>query len=141
MTAVARTSGFVPGDAILHPLSLAAIGLLVLNDHVLKHTWPGFVTGKLSDFAGLAFFPLFLQAVWEVATRSPSRSRRVAVVAIIATGIAFALVKTWAPANEAYRWCWGAAQWVVRSVASGRTTSTSRSTPVSSSKQNVDSIP
>ncbi|MCC6617494.1 MAG: hypothetical protein IT341_00485 [Chloroflexi bacterium] len=46
----------VPADGLLHPVVLGAIGLLLLNDHVLKTTTPGFVTGKLSDFAGLAFF-------------------------------------------------------------------------------------
>ena len=34
-----------------------------MNDHVLKHACPGVVTGKLSDFAGLFFFPLFLADV------------------------------------------------------------------------------
>jgi hypothetical protein len=31
------------------PLTLAAIGLLLLNDHVLKPTIPSWLTGKLSD--------------------------------------------------------------------------------------------
>lgn len=30
-----------------------AVATLVLNDHLLKQTWPGWFTGKLSDFAGL----------------------------------------------------------------------------------------
>lgn len=30
------------------------VGLLLLNDHVLKSAWPGWVTGKLSDAAGVA---------------------------------------------------------------------------------------
>jgi len=33
------------------PVVLGAIALLLLNDHVLKRAWPGFVTGKLSDIA------------------------------------------------------------------------------------------
>jgi hypothetical protein len=44
-------------DALSHPLSVGATGLLILNDHVLKSAMPGLVTGKLSDFAGLFFFP------------------------------------------------------------------------------------
>lgn len=35
------------------PWFLGAVALLALNDHVLKYVWPGFITGKLSDFAGL----------------------------------------------------------------------------------------
>ena len=37
---------------LLHPLFLAALAVLWLNDHVLKERWPGLVTGKLSDVAG-----------------------------------------------------------------------------------------
>jgi hypothetical protein len=38
-----------------------ALALLLLNDWLLKQAYPGFVTGKLSDFAGLAVvaLPLF----------------------------------------------------------------------------------
>ena len=46
--------------ALGHPLSVAALVLLALNDHVLKQAWPGFVTGKLSDVAGLVVAPLVL---------------------------------------------------------------------------------
>jgi hypothetical protein len=42
---------------LTHRLSLAAIGLLVLNDQLLKALYPSWLTGKLSDFAGLYFFP------------------------------------------------------------------------------------
>jgi hypothetical protein len=41
-------------------LPLFAVAVLIVNDHVLKHRFPGLVTGKLSDFAGLFFFPLLL---------------------------------------------------------------------------------
>jgi hypothetical protein len=30
----------VPADALLHPVALAAIGVLLLNDHVLKDVAP-----------------------------------------------------------------------------------------------------
>ena len=43
-----------PGGCLVHPAMLGALGVLVLNDHVLKHACPGFVTGKLSDFAGIS---------------------------------------------------------------------------------------
>ena len=56
----------VPADALLHPVAALAVVTLVLNDHVGKAMWPGTVTGKLSDIAGLVFFPLVLVGLWEV---------------------------------------------------------------------------
>jgi len=32
---------------------------MLLNDHVLKHAYPGFITGKLSDVTGIFIFYLF----------------------------------------------------------------------------------
>ena len=93
---------------------------LILNDQVLKSAWPGFVTGKLSDFAGLIVAPLALQAAWEVGQwiagrwRGPSKS--VLAVAIIAVGLGFAAVQVWEPASNAYDWALGAAQWPFRAV-------------------------
>lgn len=48
---------------LTHPLSLLAMVLLTLNDHVWKWAHPSWLTGKLSDIAGLLFFP-FLLAVF-----------------------------------------------------------------------------
>ncbi len=45
---------------LISPLYLSALGLLLLNDFLLKRTCPGFVTGKLSDFAGLFSLGVFL---------------------------------------------------------------------------------
>ena len=55
----------VPGDLLLHPVALLATALVILNDRVLKPEMPGVVSGKLSDFAGLVYFPLFVVAVLE----------------------------------------------------------------------------
>lgn len=38
---------------IIHPLTVASLVVLVVNDHLLKQRWPGVVTGKLSDVAGV----------------------------------------------------------------------------------------
>ena len=106
----------VPADGLLHPVALAAMGLLVLNDHLLKGLWPGFVTGKLSDVAGLAFFPLVLLGLWEVglwlAGRWHGPSRRPLAVAVVVTGIAFALVKTTPASATAFGWAISFGQWV-----------------------------
>ena len=102
-----RPSTCVPGDGLLHPIPLVALAVLVLNDHWWKHAAPGAVTGKLSDVAGMAFFPLLLQGLWEIARawarRAWGPSRRALCVAMIATGAVFGLAKTWAPANALVR--------------------------------------
>jgi hypothetical protein len=47
-------SGFWRASRILlAPAFLIALSALLLNDLLLKHAYPGWVTGKLSDFAGL----------------------------------------------------------------------------------------
>lgn len=33
---------------------------MALNDHWLKYAYPGFLTGKISDFCGVFYFPIFL---------------------------------------------------------------------------------
>ncbi len=112
----------------MHPVALAALGLVILNDRVLKVHHPSAVTGKLSDFAGLVYFPLFVVAAaegirwllrrrpWELGPRS------VASVAV-ATGIAMVLIKTWGPAAEFYRSYLGVVLWpayVIGDVVQGR---------------------
>lgn len=94
--------------ALLHPIILGAIALLVINDHWLKGAAPGVVTGKLSDIAGMIFFPVFLAAGLELAR---VRSHRLVVYCAIATGLVFAATKTIPVAAEAYRYGLGALQW------------------------------
>ena len=52
----------LPVHEMLSVPPLIAVAVLVLNDHVLKQACPGVWTGKLSDVAGLFYFPLFLTA-------------------------------------------------------------------------------
>lgn len=63
---------------------LIALFVLLLNDFFLKYFFPGWITGKLSDFSGLIVFSLF----W--ATLFPSLSKTVFVL----TGIGFILWKS-----------------------------------------------
>ncbi|MFC6408183.1 hypothetical protein [Planobispora longispora] len=75
-----------PGSALAwlaHPATVTATFLLLINDHLLKGLWPGPVTGKLSDFAGLMVAPPLLAL-----TRLPVPA------AILATGVGFTVVKT-----------------------------------------------
>jgi hypothetical protein len=109
----------------LHPVALLALVTLIVNDQLLKAFWPGVVTGKLSDVAGLVVAPLVLVGLWEIGQwvtgrwRGPSRS--VLVVAIVAVGLVFAAIQMWEPASEAYGWALGAGQWPFRAVAAALT--------------------
>lgn len=47
----------------IHPIPLAAVLMMSLNDHWLKHQFPGIVTGKLSDFCGVFYLPIFILAL------------------------------------------------------------------------------
>lgn len=91
---VRRESGIDPvGRALrslLHPLVVVAIAVLLLNDHYLKAEYPGWLTGKLSDFSGLVFFPLLLGVVVALVTRS----RHSQAVASIVTLAWFTAIKT-----------------------------------------------
>jgi len=51
-------------DLLRSPLLLLAVALLLLNDLVLKAVLHNWLTGKLSDFAGLAAFTIFFCAIW-----------------------------------------------------------------------------
>lgn len=93
--------------SLLRPGPLIAIAVLLLNDHYLKAEWGHPVTGKLSDVAGLLFFPLLLVALVEVGQaacrcyRGPSH--RLLLGAVVATGVVFALVQVFDPMTEVYR--------------------------------------
>lgn len=63
---------------------LIAIALLVINDLVLKAVFPGIVTGKLSDFAGLFAFAAFFSAL----------APRYSTVVCIASGVLFVFWKS-----------------------------------------------
>jgi len=115
--AIVPRDGAAPADALLHPVTLLALGLLVLNDHVLKVNYPGAITGKVSDLAGLAFFPILLVSGWEIILAVTGRWRgpgtRALGIAIGGTAVAFALVKTVPVAAAAFAWSLGVAQWVL----------------------------
>jgi hypothetical protein len=53
---------------LLNPITLVFLFTLALNDHYLKWKFPGFLTGKLSDFTGVFLFPVFLCASYHLFT-------------------------------------------------------------------------
>jgi hypothetical protein len=102
------------GDGVLHPLALLSLAVWLLNDHVWKAAaagtrW-GMVTGKLSDVAGLVFYPTLMVALVELVCRRVINWKWV-VSACTATMLVFALIKLWPPAGEAYRWAFGGLRW------------------------------
>lgn len=76
-----------------HPITLLCIGLLLVNDHVLKVVVPSWLTGKLSDFAGLFFFPFLLAIGLSLILRRASL-QTIGAFAFGITAIWFALIKT-----------------------------------------------
>jgi len=96
-------AGVLPIGEALHPVTLTAMVVLVVNDWVLKpRLGPSLVTGKLSDVAGLAAAPVVLTAliglVLLVARKlgagvDPWLTHRRLVLAIAATGTVFTAIK------------------------------------------------
>jgi len=89
-----------------HPASWAAVGLLLANDHVLKVVAPSWLTGKLSDFAGLFFFPFLLAATLAGLAALAPRHRRpnerhIGATAWLLTAGWFAAMKTFGPVADA----------------------------------------
>jgi len=93
----------LPLGEALHPITLTAAAVLVVNDWAWKpRLGPGLVTGKLSDLAGLVFAPVVLSAAIGLALHAaaglgarvdPSLSRRRLAGCTLATGAVFAAVK------------------------------------------------
>ncbi len=76
-----------------HPATVLALTVLVVNDHVLKPAFPGPVTGKLSDVAGLVLAPPLVAVLLTlVAPRLPARAA--VVVGLVSVGAGFAVVKS-----------------------------------------------
>ncbi len=113
-----------PGMALLHPFAVLSLLVLVVNDHWLKHAHPGWLSGKLSDFAAVLLLPLFLHASFELGQRAlaapamPLASRRASNRALAAslafTCLVYAPPELWPPAELAYRYAFGALQWPFR---------------------------
>lgn len=83
---------------------LLAIALLILNDHGFKHSpWRGVVTGKLSDVAGVYFFPFLLVDLWNLVMGRARGSWAVFISACLITAALMTGLKTSAPVRRAYR--------------------------------------
>src|SRR5258708_1744835 len=83
-------------NSLVHPISIGAILLLLLNDHWLRYTHPSWLTGKLGDFSWLVFAP-FICAVflsWLIPKRFKGQVWIIGCTSVLIIGIWFALAKT-----------------------------------------------
>ena len=101
----------LPVNELLAPLPLVALALLGVNDWILKPSAaPEWLTGKLSDFAGLFAFPLVATAVvdlvlwaaWRLGAPVDFTLRRWKLAAAIALEVAgFCVLKLWPAGSDA----------------------------------------
>ena len=110
------------GEYLLHPAVAISIAVLVINDHWLKATAPSWWTGKLSDLAGMVFFPLIAAGLVDLGCHLGSRPlglrarQRLVLGAIVATGIVFSSIQIWDWAGSLYQHGLGAIQWPVHAI-------------------------
>jgi hypothetical protein len=102
----------VHGSLLLHPVHLVAMLLLGANDHWFKTAWPGPITGKVSDVAGLVVLPIVLISGAELIRRRPISWLAAAAVSV-ACALGFAAVETWPAATNAYAVGLGWLQWLL----------------------------
>jgi hypothetical protein len=99
------------GSPLLRPSALAALALLFLNDHLLKGggVLPGWLTGKLSDAAGLYLFPIVLFVSVDAAVRAARlrcSRRTLAFAAAALTAAVFTLAKAVPAVNRLMTSAW-----------------------------------
>ena len=84
------------GRALMHPVALASLALLCVNDHLLKVHYAGWISGKLSDVCALVYFPLLLVALGELALwllgRRGALGRSAVLGCCLATGAIFTAI-------------------------------------------------
>ena len=94
------------GAGLCHPLPLIAVLVTAINDHWLKGSGviAASVTGKLSDVAGLFFFPMLLVALWFGGERLLGKrsclDRGVPALACCVTALVFTMVNLSSSIND-----------------------------------------
>ncbi|MBM0257338.1 hypothetical protein [Micromonospora sp. 4G55] len=92
---------------LAHPVTLLGLAALVVNDHVLKAAFPGPVTGKVSDVAGLLLAPPLVAVLLALAApRLPVRAT--VVVGLVTVGAGFTIVKISGYAAQLASGAWSA---------------------------------
>jgi len=108
------------GSNLFHPAFLLALLVLLVNDKVLKQRSPSLITGKLSDFAGLFTFPIFLASLLEIGTRRYT-SLRVMTGITCLIAVAFIGMKTNESVSDFIGDVWFQLLRPIRSITSGST--------------------
>jgi hypothetical protein len=103
----------VPGSILLAPVPLAAVVVLVLNDLVWKYRYGNFLTGKLSDVAGLYLLPLVLLSVAMLVAWGRRNEKAVLRWAALTTAVGFAAVKLVPAVATTYEHAIGAIRWLL----------------------------
>src|SRR5690348_877048 len=87
---------FCAFNSLLHPVSVGAIFLLLVNDHFLRYAFPSWWTGKIGDAAWLIFAPFICAMVFAllIPSRLTRQTRLVGGVSFLLVGGWFALAKT-----------------------------------------------
>ncbi len=90
-------------SALTHPVTLAALGALLLNDLLFKALWRNpWTTGKLSDLAWVIFASPLLAFLLSLAARGNRTAERAAfAAAYIGLPILYAVFNTFAPVHDA----------------------------------------
>lgn len=111
------------GELLLHPVVLAGLVVWEVNDHVGKEAWPGLVTGKVSDVAGVIVTPVLFLGVYELRPGGRLAAPAVVGACVAAVGAAFVLVELVPAATDVYERGIGVVRWPVdlsRSALAGR---------------------
>ena len=89
-------------SALMHPATVTAVALLLLNDLVFKSVWPGsWATGKLSDLAWVVFASPLLAFLLSFLVRRSTVGQRVAFIASYAAlPLLYAAFNTFGPVHD-----------------------------------------
>ena len=90
-------------SALMHPVTLAALCVLLLNDLLFKVLWPGaWVPGKLSDLAWMMFAPPVLAYILSFATLGSLQAQRAAfLTAYMGLPLLYAAFNTFESVHDA----------------------------------------
>ena len=88
-------------SALMHPATVSALGVLLLNDLVFKTMWPGsWVTGKLSDLAWVVFAsPLLGFLLSFLVGKNSAKQRTAFLAAYVGLPILYAAFNTFEPVH------------------------------------------
>ena len=93
-------------SALTHPVTVAAVVVLLLNDGLFKSLWPdSWVTGKLSDLAWVVFAsPLLAFVLSLFLSRRPFTRWATIIVAFVGLPALYAAFNTFEPVHDRILW-------------------------------------